>query len=49
MKKTLLVLFYSFMSVMLYRKGFAVSAHKMNVVYVGVDNPLTNFAESYSM
>lgn len=47
MKRTLLVLFYSLMSVMLYGQGFAVSADKMNVVYIGVDNPLTIVAEGY--
>jgi hypothetical protein len=35
------------MSVMLYGQGFAVSADKMNVVYIGVDNPLTIVAEGY--
>ena len=47
MKKALFVLFYSLISVMLYGQGFAVSADKMNVAYVGVDNPLTIVAEGY--
>jgi hypothetical protein len=33
---------------MLYGQGFAVSADKMNVAYVGVDNPLTIVVEGYS-
>lgn len=47
MKKALFVLFYSFLSVMLYGQGLAVSADKMNVAYVGIDNPLTIVAEGY--
>ncbi|MFA6060169.1 MAG: GldM family protein [Taibaiella sp.] len=46
MKKALFVLFYSLISVMLYGQGFAVSSDKMNVAYVGVDNPLTIVAEA---
>lgn len=48
MKVALFVLFYSLMSVMLYGQGFAVSADKMNVVYIGVDNPLTIVVEGYN-
>lgn len=33
--------------VMLYGQGLAVSADKMNVAYVGVDNPLTIVVEKY--
>jgi hypothetical protein len=43
----LFVLFYSLISVMLYGQGFAVSADKMNVAYVGIDNPLTIVVEGY--
>lgn len=48
MKKALFVLFYSLISVTLYGQGFAVSADRMNVAYVGLDNPLTIVAEGYS-
>ncbi len=48
MKKGLSVLwFYSMMSVTVYGQGFVVSADKMNVAYVGVDNPMTIIVEGY--
>jgi hypothetical protein len=48
MKKNLFLLMCSLSSVVLYGQRFAVSADKMNVAYIGPDNPLTVVAEGYS-
>jgi hypothetical protein len=47
MKEILFIFWGILMPVVLYGQGFAVSAEKMNVVYIGVDNPLTIVAEGY--
>jgi hypothetical protein len=48
MKKILFVFFCSLMSVMLHGQGLSVSADRMNVAYVGIDNPMTIVAEGYN-
>lgn len=48
MKKILFFLSCSLTSVMLYGQGLSVSADRMNVAYVGVENPMTIVAEGYN-